>query len=272
MAQKENIRVGIAGLGAVGLPVAKFIDQTDLPLVLSAVSASTPASAEAKLSGIQTKPVICSVTEMVEHCDLILECLPPALFRDLAEPVLKAGKILVPLSVTQLLVHWDLIEIAEQFGGRIIVPTGALLGLDAVRAAAQGGLNSVTMVTRKPPGGLAKAPFVIEQGIDLSDLKEPMKLYEGSVRDAAQKFPANVNVSVALALAGLGPDKTEYQIWADPAVTRNTHSIRLESDEVSLDMTIENVPTVENPATGKLTPLSAIAAIRGLVDTMRVGS
>ena len=265
------LNVGVAGLGAVGLPVARFLLATDLPLKLAAVSASSEASVRAKL-GPPDGVVICDAATLHEHADVVLECLPPALFRATAEPVLAAGKVLMPLSVTQLLVHDDLIGLAEKTGGRILVPTGALLGLDAVRAAAEGTLRSVTMQTRKPPAGLATAPFVLEQGYDLSALQEPLQLYAGPVRDAAQKFPANVNVAVALSLAGLGPDRTMYEVWADPGVTRNTHRIAVEADEVSFEMAIAGVPTEETPATGKLTPLSAIAALKGLVQSLKVGT
>ena len=154
-----------------------------------------------------------------------------------------------------------------------IVPTGALCGLDAVRAAAEGGnVRSVVMQTRKPPKSLQKSPFVVEQGLDLSALAEPLKLYSGSVRDAAQLFPANVNVAVALALAGIGPDRTQYELWADPAVERNTHQYEVLSDESNFSCRVAGVPTASNPATGALTPLSAIATLRGLVSTLKVGT
>lgn len=270
-----QLKVALAGIGAVGLKVAQWLDGSEakaLGLELVAVSASSEASVRDKLSGLSGKPVYKAPEDLAAAADVIVECLPPELFRSVAEPVVRAGKILMPLSVTQLLVNWDLTDLAGKTGARIIVPTGALLGLDAVRAAAEGTLNTVTMRTRKPPAGLAKAPFVVEQGIDLSDLKEPLRLYQGSVRDAAQKFPANVNVAVALSLAGLGPDETQYEIWADPGVTRNTHTIEVDAAEVSFEMTIAGVPTEENPATGKLTPLSTIAALKGLVQPVRMGS
>ena len=270
---KSLLKIAVGGLGAVGLPVARFlIDGACGGLSLSAVSASSEASAREKLGDRVAGVVVCNAGGLAEHADVVVECLPPDLFRSVAEPTLKSGKILMPLSVTQLLAHWDLVAEAEKTGARVIVPTGALLGLDAVRAAAEGDLQSVKMQTRKPPAGLANAPFVREQGIDLSNLGEPKLLYEGSVRDAAQKFPANVNVSVALSLAGLGPDLTRYEIWADPSVTRNTHSISVEGAEVAFDMSIAGVPSEENPATGKLTPLSTIAALKGLVQTVKVGS
>ncbi len=89
---------------------------------------------------------------------------------------------------------------------------------------------------------------------------------------AAAGFPANVNVAAALSLAGLGPDETMIEIWADPTVTRNTHNIKVDSDATRFEMTIEGVPSLENPATGMLTPLSVIATLRGLVSPMRVGT
>jgi aspartate dehydrogenase len=128
------------------------------------------------------------------------------------------------------------------------------------------------MLTRKPPQGLVKAPFVVEQGIDLSNLSEPLCLYSGTVRDAAAKFPANVNVAVALSLAGPGPDNTSYEIWADPAVERNTHTVKLDSDATTLEFTIAGVPTEENPATGKLTPLAVMATLEGLVSPLKIGT
>ena len=153
------------------------------------------------------------------------------------------------------------------------MPTGALCGLDAVKAAAEGGnVKSIVMQTRKPPKSLQNAPLVKDQGLDLSELHEPLRLYSGSVRDAAAKFPANVNVAVALALAGIGPDRTQYELWADPAVERNTHSYEVVSAESNFQVQVAGVPTATNPATGALTPLSAIATLRGLVSTVQVGT
>ena len=128
------------------------------------------------------------------------------------------------------------------------------------------------MVTRKPPNGLKGAPHLVKNDINVDDLKEPLLVFEGTARDAAAGFPANVNVAAALSLAGLGADKTMIEIWADPTVTRNTHNIKVDSDATRFDMTIEGVPSLENPATGMLTPLSVIATLRGLVSPMRVGT
>jgi len=150
--------------------------------------------------------------------------------------------------------------------------TGALLGLDAVRAAAQGTIESVTMVTRKPPRGLAGAPHIEAQGIDLASVREPLKVFDGGAREGARGFPANVNVAAALSLAGIGPDRTRLQVWADPGVTRNTHRIVVEADSARFEMMIENVPSEANPRTGKITALSMIAALIALRAPLKVGS
>jgi aspartate dehydrogenase len=193
-------------------------------------------------------------------------------FREVAVPAIEAGRIFMPASAGQLLEHDDLIELARRTGARIIVPTGALLGLDAVRAAAEGTIRSVTMVTRKPPRGLAGAPWLEQNGIALDGLRKPLKVFEGSAREGARGFPANVNVAAALSLAGIGPDRTRLEIWADPAIERNTHRIVVEADSARFEMTIENVPSEENPRTGKITALSVTAALRALCATLKVGS
>jgi aspartate dehydrogenase len=128
------------------------------------------------------------------------------------------------------------------------------------------------MVTRKPPAGLAGAPYLVERNISLDNLNAPLKVFDGTAREGAKGFPANVNVAAALSLAGIGPDKTRLEIWADPALTRNTHRIVVEADSCRFEMTIEGVPSVENPRTGKLTPLSVIAALRGLTAPLKVGT
>jgi aspartate dehydrogenase len=190
----------------------------------------------------------------------------------LAEPAIARGRVLVPLSVGALLDHWHLVESAKATGARILVPTGALLGLDAVRAAAEGNISEVRMVTRKPPAGLAGAPLLKARNISLEGLTAPRLVFQGSAREAIAGFPANVNVAVALSLAGIGPDRTRVEIWADPTLTHNIHTIVVTSDSSDLNMSIKNIPSLENPRTGRITALSALATLRRLTGVLVVGS
>jgi len=177
----------------------------------------------------------------------------------------------MPLSVGALLENMELIERARMSQAVIFVPTGALLGLDAVKAVAQGDVSSITLVTRKPPTGLMGAPYLIEHGIEVENLDNALQVFSGTARQAAKAFPANVNVAAALALAGIGPDRTTVEVWADPAVNRNIHTINVDAAASSFTMTIKNVPS-ETPATGKITALSVIAALKRFTAPLVVGT
>jgi aspartate dehydrogenase len=269
---RAPLRVGLAGLGAIGGAVAERLDGGIPGLELAAVAVRDRAKAERRMADFTRPAPMVSLDDLPEDCDIVVECAPAATFRAVAEPALRAGRVLVTVSVGALLDQGDLIDLAVENGGRIVVPTGALIGLDAVRAAAEGEIHSVTMVTRKPPGGLAGAPYLEQHGISLDGLEAPLKVFEGTAREGAKGFPANINVAAALSLAGIGPDRTQLEIWADPGVERNTHRIQVEADSARFEMTIENVPSTENPRTGRITSLSVIATLRGLVETLKVGT
>lgn len=269
---KTNLRVALAGFGAIGTEVARRLQDQAVPgVVLVAVAARDTKKARATLDKMSSAVPVMKIGELAAVADLVIECAPAALMEEIARPVLSAGKKLMVLSVGALLSRPELIELASEHGGQIIVPTGALLGLDAVCAAAEGKIHSVQMTTRKPINGLVGAPYLVENRINIEDIKEPLRIFSGTARDAAKGFPANLNVAVALSLAGIGPDRTRLEIWADPTVTRNTHRIVVHSDSASFDMTIENIPS-ENPKTGRITALSVIASLRKLNAPLRVGT
>ncbi|MBV9829001.1 MAG: aspartate dehydrogenase [Alphaproteobacteria bacterium] len=264
-------RVAIAGFGAIGKVVAAHIDRGLGGLVLAAVSARDVARAEQAIAGFAQPAPVLPLGQLGEVADIIVECAPAPLFRDIAEPALAQGRILITLSCGALLDNFDLVGLAERHRGRILVPTGALLGLDAVQAAVLGGVSRIHMITRKPPNGLAGAPYLEENQISVRDLDSPLRVFDGSARDAARGFPANVNVAAALALAGIGPDRTTIEIWADPAITRNMHRIEVEGEAARFTLEIENVPS-ENPKTGRLTPLSVVALLRKLSSPLAIGT
>ena len=271
--RSADLKLGIAGLGAIGLAVAKRVDAGQVPgISLAAVAVRDEEKARKALAGYRSAPRLTSLAGLAELADVVLECLPSARFAAVAEPAVRNGRIFMPLSVGALLDHMQFIDLARETGAKIVVPTGALLGLDAVRAAAEGKITSATIVTRKPPKGLAGAPLLVERGILVDDIKEPLRVFEGTAREAIAGFPANVNVAVALSLAGIGPDQTRIEIWADPGVTRNTHTVIVKSDSSDLTMTIENIPSEENPRTGKITALSTMAALRRLTAPLVIGS
>ncbi len=269
---RAPLKVGIGGLGAIGLTLARRLDEGFEGLTLTAVSARDKDAARLRLSGLRQQVPVVTLPELAKDCDVVVECAPAAVFSQVAEPTVRLGKVLIPVSVGGLLANWHLVEMAQITGARINVPSGAVLGLDAVRAAALGDIQRVTIVTRKPPAALAGAPHIEKQQIDLNSVDQPLKVFEGSARDGVTAFPANVNVAAALGLAGIGPDRTWLEVWADPAVNRNTHLITVESDSARFELKIENVPTDDNPRTGRIVALSTLAALKRLVDPLTVGT
>ena len=263
--------VAIGGLGAIGLKLARALDAGVDGLRLVAVAARDQVKAENNLRGFRAPPRVVTLHGLAE-ADIVVEAAPAAVFEQIASAAIEAGRIFVPASVGALLPRMHLVRRAHETGARIVVPTGALLGLDAVRAAAEGRVDSIAIESRKPPRGLEGAPYLVKHGIDVSGLTAPLRVFEGNAFDAAAGFPANVNVAAALAMAGIGPDRTTIEIWADPQIDRNIHRIEVEADAVRLQMQIENVPSLENPKTGRLTPLSVIALLRKLSSPLAIGT
>jgi aspartate dehydrogenase len=264
-------RVAIAGLGPIGSKLAKALDDGIEGLELAAVSAQNIDKHRPWPDKLGKKPATLPIEALADAADIVVECAPSRLVRSIVAPVVTRGKTAVVLSVGALLENDDLIALARKNGGQIVVPTGALIGLDAVTAAAVGEIHSVRMVTRKPVRGLAGAPYLVENNIDIESIKEPLKIFDGTAREAAKGFPANLNVAVALSLAGIGPDRTRLEVWADPALTRNVHRVEVESDSARFSMSIENIPS-ENPKTGRITALSVIALLRKQFAPLRVGT
>jgi aspartate dehydrogenase len=267
-----SLRIAVAGLGAIGTVVARRLDAGIEGLKLVAVAGRDLAKTRAGVADFASAPEVMDATRLGEVADVVVDCAPGPQLGAIAEPVLDRGRIVVTANAAVLLDRMDLVDRARAKGGRIIVPTGALLGLDAVRAAAEARIDRVTMVTRKPPKGLVGAPYLVQNGIDVMAMTEPTRVFAGSAREAARGFPANVNVAAALSLAGIGPDATRIEIWCEPTTGRNNHTIEVEAEAARFTMVIAGVPSAENPRTGRLTPLSVIACLKGLVSPLKIGS
>lgn len=266
-------RVAVAGLGVIGMRVARYIDDGAVEGVeLSAVASRDPQKAAQSASELKKAPQVCTLQELPELADIIVDCTPASIFREVAEAVLGQGKILMPLSVAALLENMDLVDKARETGGQIVVPTGAIIGLDTVRAMAVGEIHSVVLETRKPPNGLAGAPHLVNNNISIENLTEAKLVFKGNAREAAKGFPANVNVAAALSLAGIGPDRTEVEVWADPAVDRNMQTVTIVSDSGDATMKMRNIPSVENPRTGRIVAQSVVATLRRHTLPMISGS
>lgn len=269
--REAPLSVGVVGLGAIGRRVCEALDVGLPGLRLTGATARTRERAEAFLKSLGVPVPFLSLDELVEVSDVVVEASTQAHLQEIAPRALGAGRDLVVLSCGALLGRSDWVALAERNRCRILVPSGAIGGLDAVKGAAVGPITSVTMESRKAPAGWAGAPWVVDNRIDLDAIREETLIFEGPATAACPAFPANVNVLAALSLAGVGPERTTTKIYAVPGLTRNTHRISVEGEFGSFQIEVRNVPS-ENPRTGRLSYLSTIALLRELGATLRVGT
>jgi aspartate dehydrogenase len=263
--------IGIVGCGAIGRALLAAGANGQLQASVAGVASRTRKTAELFLSSLASPPPFLCLDDLIERSDLIVEAAGGDVVPSLARSTFDAGKALLVISVGALIEHPEILELSRSKGCSLIVPSGAIAGLDGIKSACAGRVDRVTMTTRKPPRGLAGAPYLIANGISVSDLEDERLVFEGSAREACRGFPQNVNVSAAVSLAGIGPDNTTVRILAVPGLERNCHDIEIEGEFGFLSVHIENVPS-ENPRTGRLTMLSIQRAVEDASDSVRIGS
>ena len=263
--------IGIVGCGAIAQALLHAADEGKLAAKVAGVASRTEETARRFLATLEEPPPLLDRRELISRSDLVVEAAGGSVVAELARETFDAGKDLMVISAGALLDHPEIIERARESRCRLIVPSGAIAGLDGIKSACAGRVAYVRMTTRKPPAGLEGAPYLVERGISLAGLDKEKELFSGSAREACRGFPANVNVSAAVSLAGLGPDRTEVRILAVPGLKRNCHDVEVEGEFGRLAVHIENIPG-ENPRTGRLTALSVIRAVRDAMDTVRVGN
>lgn len=269
------MRVGLAGFGNVGQYLAARLDAGALPQAeLTSVTASHLDAARARLARFPSlRARVVPLAELVEDADIVVECATADAFAGIARAVLGRGRTLLALSVGGIIDFPDIAEFAARHHARIRVATGALPGLDQVRSAAEGTIRSVRLNARIKPSTFVGEPFLERQGFDFRvPLAGPIRVFAGTAREAAAAFPRHFNVAIALSLAGVGLDRTEVEVWADPDVVGAVHNIELEADEVVLSMTARNRPSDANPKTSRLIGPSVLAALRSMIGPLHVGS
>ena len=265
------MKVGVVGLGVIGRAVCRALDEGIPGLELSGATARDREKAEHFLKGLRAPAPFLPLDDLIDASTIVVEASTQAHLQEIAPKTLEAGRSLVVLSCGALLGRQDWVDLAAANRCRILVPSAAIAGLDGVKGACVGAITSVTMETRKPPRGLAGAPWIEQQKIDLDAITKETLIFEGPATEACRAFPANVNVLAALSLAGIGPEKTRIKIFAAPEQKMNKHRISVEGEFGRLAIEVENVPS-ENPRTGKLSYLSTIALLRDLSATLRVGT
>lgn len=260
------LKVGLIGCGAIGTILAKAIDSGKAGRAeLVAIYDARGESASALERKLKSKCCVSSTfAELLESdADLVVEAASQQAVREYGEKILREGKSLVVMSVGALLDEGLLARLekaAKGSGAKIHVPTGAVLAIDAVKAASIGGITSVELTTSKPPHAL---------GIEASRKKV---IFRGSAEEAVRRFPQNINVAATLSLAGIGKKRTKVVIIADPKLRKNVHELKVRAKSGDFRATIENLPSPENPKTSYIAALSAIQLLKNLTESVRIGT
>ncbi len=260
-------RVGLLGCGTIGSEIALAIDRRDMEANLTHIYDALPDASESLASKLKR-----SSPEMVPNpnllftsrVDVVVEAASQSALKDAALAVIQNRKDLMIMSVGALLdesIHEVIADASEEFGTKIMIPAGAIAGLDGIRAV-RDEIRSVTLTTTKHPDSLRGAPFFERSNMAPGSITSKTVLFEGPAVDAVSLFPANTNVAAALSLSGIGGRRTVVRVVADPGTVRNTHLIEAEGSFGRMSLEIENVPSPGNPKTSRLAVLSAIDALR----------
>lgn len=263
------MRLGLIGLGAIGGEVLAAADHNELPGVeLAAVLVR-----RARQAGTGTRLVTNDADAFFrESFDAVLECAGHQAVRDHGARALGGGSDLLVTSagaLTDGALLDALLAAAERGGARLVVPSAGIGALDILAGAAVGGLDEVTVTVRKDP--LSWKGTAAEQTHDLARLNGPVTLYDGPVREGARRYPQNVNISAAAALAGIGLDRTRLVIVADPGISTHIVEIAARGRFGSFTFREDVIPTESNPKTGRLVAMAVIKTVRQLASRFVMG-
>jgi len=267
-------RIGVLGCGAIGSGVAKSI-KNDFP-------------SGAKLSGVydiipEKMQALCSVLEdsglkkntfdeLLVHSDIVVETITSNETRRLIRKIIRAKKSVLVMSVGHLLNAEDLFAEAERLGVHILIPSGAIAGIDAIKAVSRVGIKEISITTRKPPRGLIGAPYISQNKILLEKIDKETIIFDGTVEEAVKAFPQNINVAATIALAANVKDKLRIRIITSPEFQHNRHDIHAIGEFGHITTVTENRPCPDNPKTSYLAVLSAVETLRSFFQMKKIGT
>ena len=270
-------RIGLLGCGAIGTSIALAIDGGKIPATLTHVYDKSKENSKKLVERLQTKPEITENVGLLAAApiEIIIEAASQEAVRDNALTILQNKKDLMIMSVGALLdesILEVILQACKDFKKKIYLPSGAIAGLDAIKSV-KDELESVILVTTKHPQSLKGAKFFETSNVNLDEIKKPTTIFEGDASKAVKLFPANINVAALLSLTGLGSQKTNVRIVADPNTDKNTHSIEAIGSFGKLSIKVENIPDQNNPKTSRLAILSAIEKLRQICsDEISIGT
>lgn len=287
------LKIGIVGCGAIGSSLAKAIasDFSDKATLVSLCDLDIEKAYKLANRFNNPKLVALNLEDLINRVDLprpslktertsvkegrglVIEATKADCALDIAKKVISSSKDIMIMSVGGIIQNYRELEVlAKEKNVRIFIPSGAICGIDGLKAAVQGKINKVILTTKKPPKAFLGVPYVLKKKINLENLNADTVIFEGSALAAIRAFPQNINVAATLSIAGIGPDETIVRIIVSPNIARNIHEIQIESDAGTVITRTENVIHPDNPKTSYLAVLSAIATLKQILEPIKIGT
>jgi aspartate dehydrogenase len=268
----KMLRAGIIGYGTLGRSISELIVAGQAgDVVLQSLLVRSP------LGPLDNTPDQCTVTTNEEEffdqdLDIIIEAAGHHALQLYGEKALSSGSNLVILSVGALAnndFYETIKETAAKNRKQIIIPSAAIAGLDRIAAGVLGEIDEITLITRKHPKSWYGT--IAEEKVDLETITEPFCIFDGNARNAAKLFPENVNVSAALSLAGIGFEETKVQVYVDPTIQMNTHTIVAKGFFGQMEISIQNKPFKQNPKSSPIVAMSVAKVLQNLTTPLVIG-
>jgi len=269
------LRIGIVGCGAIGSSLAKSIisDFSHKAELASLYDIDIEKTYNLANRFNNQKLAVLNLDDLINKVDLVIEATKMEVAFEIAKKTLSASRDIMIMSVGGIIERYrELAALAEAKHARIFIPSGAICGIDGLKASACAKINKVTLTTKKPPKAFLGIPYLLKRNIRLDSINEDTLLFEGDAFSAIKAFPQNVNVAATLSIAGIGPEKTIVRIVASPSITENIHEIEIESDAGRIFTRTQNLIHPDNPKTSFLAVLSAIATLKQILEPIKIGN
>ena len=270
----KKLKIGIVGCGAIGSSLAKAIvsDFSQKAELVSLYDIDIEKAYNLSVK-FNKKLAALNLEDLINKVDLVIEATKADTAFDIVKKVLSLSKDIIIMSVGGIIQHYqELKVITEEKRAHIFIPSGAICGIDGLKAASCGAINKVILTTKKPPKAFLGAPYLLKKKIRLDNIDKDTVLFEGNASQATRAFPQNINVAATLSMAGIGPEATIVRIVASPTINRNIHEIEIESDAGKIITRTENVVHPDNPKTSYLAVLSAIATLKQILGPIKIGA
>lgn len=269
------LKIGIIGCGAIGSSLARIIlkDFSQKAQLLSLYDIDLEKAYKLAHEFDNQKLVALNAPDLINKVDLVIEATKVDSAFEIIKKVISSNRDTLVMSVGGIIEHYkELSLLAAEKNVHIYIPSGAIAGIDGLKASACGNITKVILTTKKPPKAFIGNSYVLKRKIRLDNISLDTLLFEGDAFTAVRIFPQNVNVAATLSIAGIGPKDTIVRIIASPGAGNNIHEIEIESDAGRIITRTENIIHPDNPKTSYLAVLSAVAVLKQILNPMKIGT